>query len=157
MPSCFVSGGILARMYSEASQWAPFETGGVLLGVTTPVDVWVEQCIGPGPNARHHEARFVPDHEYQEEAIADAYAASGRRLAYLGDWHSHPAGPLSLSSEDVSTFHRIARHPEARQRQPIMMIVAGGSSWTARVWRVGGGPWRPFRRRFQALSLVIVE
>lgn len=157
MPSCFIPRGVLAKMYSEAARRAPLETGGVLLGVTTPSDVWIEELIGPGPNAVHHETRFVPDHGYQEEAIADSYAASGRRLAYLGDWHSHPDGPLSLSSSDLQTLRNIARHHRARQPRPIMGIVAGRTSWTARVWRVGGSRWRSLKRRLEEVLIVVVD
>jgi integrative and conjugative element protein (TIGR02256 family) len=157
MPSCFIPHAVLTKMYSEAAKRAPLETGGVLLGLTTPTDVWIEELIGPGPTARHNETRFVPDHEYQEQAIADSYAVSGRRLAYLGDWHSHPDGPLSLSSRDLQTLRNIARHKRARQPRPIMAIVAGGPSWAARVWRVGGGRWRPFKCRVEEVLLVVID
>jgi integrative and conjugative element protein (TIGR02256 family) len=115
---------------------APAETGGVLLGY------WVEEggepvvthAIGPGPEAVHERTRFIPDDEYQYAEIARLYRESGRRLSYLGDWHTHPGGAAYLSRNDRATLRRIASYAAARAPRPVMLILAPGPNWEPSAW-----------------------
>lgn len=130
----------LATMKSEAERTAPKETGGVLLGYWSDnrVDVVITSAVGPGPRALHRRRSFVPDYRYHESEVARVYRESGRRIAYLGDWHSHPNGPLKLSMIDLMTQLRIALSHKARAPMALMFILAGGTPWRSGVWRLGG-------------------
>lgn len=99
------------------------ETGGVLLGWRSPGHICVTNMVGPGPAARHDKASFDPDAEWQATQIAQLYAESGRRLSYLGDWHTHPGATPNPSARDRQTLRTIARHPPARCPQPVMVIL----------------------------------
>lgn len=133
---------VLTVMGREADRAGRDETGGVLLGywarpATAGVqtgDVVITMALGPGPLAEHRRFSFTPDHGYHEREIAAAYAASGRRWTYLGDWHTHPNGPGELSRQDEATMARIALAPEARAPHPIMLILAGGAPWITHAW-----------------------
>lgn len=127
----------------EATKMAPLETGGVLMGYFKGVDVVITDWIGAGPSARHEGASFEPDYDFQEREIAKIYQASGRVTTYVGDWHSHPEGGLALSRTDRGTLKRIANHPAARARQPLMMILAGRAPWRLGIWS-----WQPTFLRF---------
>jgi integrative and conjugative element protein (TIGR02256 family) len=118
---------VIDAMRSEAERTYPRETGGVLLGYSDAAnnDSVVRALVGPGQRAQHGRWSFVPDHEYHEREVARLYAVSGRIWTYLGDWHSHPAGPLSLSLTDRLTMGRIARSAAARASHPIMTIISG--------------------------------
>jgi len=132
----------------EAARTAPYETGGVLLGYRGEGgDVVVTDVVGPGPNASHARASFVPDHGYHDGEIARLYAESGRRHAYLGDWHSHPGGSCALSRTDRRTLRRIATTAEARAPEPLMLIVGGFVDWTfaAHHLALGAAWFRPVR------------
>src|SRR3989442_1461190 len=85
---------VLQTMVVEARRRAPNETGGVLLGYWADAgrQVVITDAVGPGPQAAHRRTSFEPDHEFQEAEIRRLYRGSGRRLAYLGDWHTHPRG-----------------------------------------------------------------
>jgi integrative and conjugative element protein (TIGR02256 family) len=143
-------------MQAEAETWAPLETGGALLGywaaaTNGPV---VTHFVGPGPRASHSPNRFEPDYDYQNAEIARRYSASGRRLHYLGDWHSHPDGSGYLSDKDRATFLTIAQSKEARAARPIMVVLAGKDRWAISAWqfeRRNG----IFRRRHFAVSLAV--
>lgn len=131
---------ILSLMVLEANDRFPLETGGILLGR------WVEakratitQMIGPGPRAKHCRASFEPDYEFQEAEIAKAHASADLGCEYLGDWHSHPRGPLSPSSTDMRVLHKIASYPAARCKDPTMCIISGGPYWAASAWRLVNG------------------
>ena len=123
MTIIWLGNGIAHELLYQAEQWTPLETGGVLLGWRSPGHVCVTNIIGPGPAAHHTGTSFRPDAVWQAEQIAQLYAASGRRLAYLGDWHTHPGATPVPSPRDVQTLDSIARHPSARCPQPIMIII----------------------------------
>lgn len=137
----------------EAARTYPNETGGILLGYTAEDEtIVVRAIIGPGPNAIHRPTSFVPDHTYQDREVARGYENSGRLWTYLGDWHSHPGGTTRLSTTDRRTLRRIARAPEARVTQPLMLIVAGKPhAWRIRVHRLMTPCWR---LRTQELTVV---
>jgi integrative and conjugative element protein (TIGR02256 family) len=113
----------------------------VLMGYQVGPETVVSNTIGPGPDARHSETAYLPDHEYQEVEVARMYAHSGRRTTYLGDWHTHPNGRLYLSRTDASTLKAISAHSPARVHEPVMAIVAG----IVGDWRMGAWQWHPRR------------
>lgn len=106
----------------------PNETGGVLLGWRDRADTVVTHLLGPGPNAWHGKTWFHPDGQWQASRIAELYEQSGRRLSYLGDWHTHPDGVPTPSRQDRATLARISRTAEARCPSPLMLILGGPDS-----------------------------
>ncbi len=119
----------------EASSRAPNESGGVLLGYwADPHQVVVTNAVGPGPRASHTRTHFRPDYAYQENEIARVYTASGFRLTYLGDWHSHPGGAPHMSAKDRQTLKRIASFEPARAPKALLAILAGLDTWELSIW-----------------------
>lgn len=125
----------LQLMVDDGSRWAPEETGGILVGYWAgDEETVVTAAIDAGPNSTHHAGGFLPDADYQAAQIAKLYEQSGRYHGYLGDWHTHPLGGLSLSRTDRGTMRRIARHADARCPRPLMMLLADSMAWQAAVW-----------------------
>ncbi|UKA54509.1 Mov34/MPN/PAD-1 family protein [Arthrobacter sp. FW305-BF8] len=89
----------------------------------SPGHTCVTNEVGPGPGASHNKASFNPDADWQSHQIARLYADSGRRLAYLGDWHTHPGAFPTPGARDLETLQAIARHSPARCPEPIMVII----------------------------------
>lgn len=112
---------------AEAKRHAPLETGGMLLGYsspgTEPEELMVQAVTGPGPDAVHLTNRFEPDATWQQQRLAEAYERSGRTTTYLGDWHTHPGGAPTASRADRRTARRIARTQAARMPRPLMLIL----------------------------------
>lgn len=144
----------LDKALAEASRTYPLETGGVLLGWRADRrQVVVAEVVGPGPDAEHRPRSFRPDAAWQQHRINEIYGNSGRCITYLGDWHTHPNGSVSLSPRDTTTLRRIARHPEARAPRPVMAVLGGGapewhlgvrqidSAWALRVRRLQVRPY----------------
>jgi integrative and conjugative element protein (TIGR02256 family) len=144
----------LTAALAEAGRAFPQETGGVLLGWAGPAgDVVVDQVLGPGPGAIHAARSFHPDAAWQQEQIVAAYQASGRRLEYLGDWHTHPSGLATPSSRDLATLRHIARHAEVRAPRPVMAIFAGGTKWRLGIQRLNGPrAWRAKRLQLRVFD-----
>jgi integrative and conjugative element protein (TIGR02256 family) len=128
---------VYACIAKEAATRAPLETGGVLLGYCSQDgdDAVITHSIGPGPHAVHERFGFTPDQEFHIAEIARMYTTSGRRLAYLGDWHTHPGGSARLSPRDLKTLKSIAMHKHARAPRPIMLVLAPGPHWEPSAWR----------------------
>jgi integrative and conjugative element protein (TIGR02256 family) len=95
----------------------------------------VTHIIGPGPKAEFGKEDFQPDADFQHSEIDRIYQASGRRDAFLGDWHTHPHTTPFLSRRDRAAIRKVAKHPMSHQPHPIMAILAGGDPWRLIVWR----------------------
>lgn len=132
MKSIWISEEAFTSLVTEANRVYPLETGGVLLGYFAengePV---VFTNIGPGPAGVHLRTRFTPDHSWQCKQIDLAFEKSNGTLAYMGDWHTHPDTSPQMSWLDQRTLRTIARHPQARISQPLMLIGGGTpQNWT---------------------------
>lgn len=116
---------------TQTRSWAPLETGGMLVGYRESgapnADGVVTHLIGAGPDAVRERSRFVPDGRWQQAELATLYAAYGRSVTYLGDWHSHPRGTARPSPADRKTYGRVARDPDARCPHPIVVIATAKS------------------------------
>lgn len=123
-------------MAGEASERAPLETGGMLLGYISdegdPPEAVIEQVIPPGPNALHGRARFMPDGRWQRQRMLRVFTRSNGVTTYLGDWHSHPSGGPAPSALDIKTARKIARRRRSRTQHPLMTILYGSE----RHWHV---------------------
>lgn len=125
----------------QADEWAPLETGGILLGYRDDesATLMMTTIVGPGPNADHKVDSFVPDAKWQEREISRLYAASGRRIEYLGDWHTHPTGSSLMSRRDRRTLKTISKSRTARARRPLMVVVSRGEPvWNIHAYRLNG-------------------
>lgn len=129
---------IIEDMIKYANQTFPSETGGCLMGYFSKnkKDIVVSSLVGPGPNSKNNKTSFIPDYGFQEREIKKLYAKLKRCHTYLGDWHSHPNGSLSLSPTDKTALNNIARYPKARVPQPIMMLLADNpDNWKVKSWQ----------------------
>jgi integrative and conjugative element protein (TIGR02256 family) len=85
---------------------------------------------------RMRSTALSPDGRWQQSLLETAYAESGRTLAYLGDWHSHPRGPRRPSGPDRDTAAAVAASVPARAPQPLTLIIARRvGRWSAHSYR----------------------
>lgn len=138
----WVARSVVGAVASEASRYPHEETGGILLGYWRAEDVVLTATIGAGPNARRGSTWLKPDQDWQLRELAEAYAASGRTITYVGDWHTHPGGAPTPSRRDRRTLRAVRRSTMARTRRPLMMIVGPDADSAPRLWCLLSG-WRP--------------
>lgn len=120
---CWFEHAALSELLDEARRWWARETGGALLGWREGTDVVVQRVLGPGPKAKHGFSHFEPDHEWQAQEGAKVYKESGRTIAFLGDWHTHPRGSAIPSPQDRKTMATIAEDKDFRAPHPLSAIV----------------------------------
>lgn len=134
----WISSKAKIQILNLVQDFYPKEVGGLLWGYQIPKQKCnvITDIVGPGPNAQHSIANFIPDYGYQEYKIAKLYEKD-RRFSYIGDWHSHPDGLSFLSRKDKKTLRRISRYRPARLGCPLMLVVAGSpSNWTITAYQL---------------------
>lgn len=150
---------VLQFCQREADHAVPRETGGVLMGWHRQerAEIVIVHAVGPGPGSIHRSNRFDPDNEHHIAEIGDVYQRSGRKVTYLGDWHTHPFGSTGPSRVDRRTLAKIAEHDESRCPEPVLLILAGNRVdgwepashvWAPRplfLWELPGSEIRPLR------------
>lgn len=109
---------------------APFETGGILIGVATPDGVWITTVIevvvvDKRRTSYRAPARVTP-------MLVDEARKCDPRLGYIGDWHSHPAD-ASASAVDLRTLRTITRG-RADVKRVILVARTDGSTWRIEAW-----------------------
>lgn len=101
----------------------PWEVGGWLLGYWTADEsnVVITHATPPGPcgtpfgvriSARGHRERFD-----------QAWAASDGHVTFVGDWHTHPGGPVAPSDKDRAALSKLATQHDYGTPQPLAIIV----------------------------------
>jgi integrative and conjugative element protein (TIGR02256 family) len=123
-PTCWIRRKAYESLISEARRWPMRETGGALLGYREGEAALVEWVLGPGPKASHGYSHFEPDAAWQQSEGERIYAASGRTIAYLGDWHTHPHGGPYPSRQDRETAKLIATDEGFRAPRPLYAIAS---------------------------------
>lgn len=121
----WIADAAIRTILAEATDRAPLETGGMLVGYRghDRPELVVTAATGPGPRARHRRYTFAPDGHWQQRLLAAIYEQSGRVTSYLGDWHSHPDGRPLPSTRDLKTARKVSRRSSARAPHPITLIL----------------------------------
>lgn len=107
------------ELIAAAANAAPFETGGVLLGVRAGRDSWVT-TVAHLPPEEPTPARYVLPKGATGPAV-DVARARDPRVGYLGEWHSHPTGG-GPSSSDRAVMQTLAWYLPFPQ--PLLIVVA---------------------------------
>lgn len=120
---CWFYEDALRDLLVEARRWWLRETGGALLGWREGSEYVVDRVLGPGPDAKHGFSSFEPDGSWQVEQGRNTYYESGRTVAYVGEWHTHPRGGAQPSFQDVATAREIAEDESFRAPFPLSAIA----------------------------------
>lgn len=115
---------------------SPRETGGILLGrYSNALDYALVTSITKAPSdSRSGRTWFVRGVRGLQSKIDNMWRR--KQGYYLGEWHFHPFGEPSPSGTDSSQMREIARSPQYRCPEPILLIIGGDppNNWTARAF-----------------------
>jgi integrative and conjugative element protein (TIGR02256 family) len=153
---CWVRPEALETLLAEARRWPLRETGGALLGWRDANSAVITHVLGPGPHAKHGWSHFEPDGAWQQREGERVYLESGRTVAYLGDWHTHPHGQPHPSQQDRETAELIAEDQRFRAPQPLYAIA--GKPWyrlRTSEWELRMMEWRDGALQNMRLRTII--
>jgi hypothetical protein len=131
-PPVYVIEGALAEVEAFAETAAPFETGGLIVGVATDTSVWITAFVEIEVPERHLARFAIP--AGATHPIIDRLRATDGRIGYLGDWHSHPAD-IGPSGRDFSTLADLVVGSLGRRRM-IGLVRRTGGAWELGLWGV---------------------
>lgn len=113
-------------MLSRARSNAPSEAGGALVGHYTDdlrfAVVTRVICLENRAQPRQPK-RFVRDGASLSSFLLRAWRKTCGGEYYLGEWHSHPAGPPEPSGRDRREMEAIASEPEEKCRAPVLVLL----------------------------------
>jgi proteasome lid subunit RPN8/RPN11 len=114
----------LQQMIDHVDAWAPLEACGLLAGLNSKVELVIEVA-----NQARSEVRFEMEPIGQWKAF-EQIESSGLEL--LGIFHSHPAGPATVSPTDIAESAYDVVH--------VILSPVGGL-WRARGFWIEGGSY----------------
>jgi integrative and conjugative element protein (TIGR02256 family) len=99
------------------------ETGGILLGHDPAADGGIEVTTAgdPGPAADRRSDGFTRDLAHAQRLADQAYDRDGS--VWLGEWHTHPTGPVTPSSQDMGTYQKLFAHERLDFERIVSLIV----------------------------------
>jgi len=126
----------LEQIEKMTKEHIPKEYGGILLGSCTHdrkeariYEVYHPKKYQAGP------AHFERPPEEMNHFLQKRYKESKGKIDYLGEWHSHPTGPLAPSSLDKQAMKEIASLKSVNTNLPILLIrTASGGCTTVKIY-----------------------
>jgi integrative and conjugative element protein (TIGR02256 family) len=103
------------------------ESGGILLGFRRGPHLHVVEITAPQPDDTQSRTAFHRKSKAHQKIALARWAASGSRLDYVGEWHSHPESNPMPSGVDWREWRAIL----ALRTAPMLFLILGTS----------GPPW----------------
>ena len=103
------------------------ESGGILLGFRRGPHLHVVEITAPQPDDKQSRTAFHRKSEAHQKIALARWAASGSRLDYVGEWHSHPESDPMPSRVDWREWRAIL----APRTAPMLFLILG----------ISGPPW----------------
>jgi integrative and conjugative element protein (TIGR02256 family) len=99
------------------------ETGGILLGHEPgdPERIVIATAGDPGPGAHRSRSDFQRDLAHAKNLADAAYLRD--QSVWVGEWHTHPRGPVCPSDRDLRTYRRFLLDPELHFIRVASLII----------------------------------
>jgi len=134
-PPVNVHDGVIERIARLSRQSKDgLETGGILLGSSAgPSDPLIVRYAGEaGPKAARKPNFFLRDLSFADHFAREQNAVDGSQ--WIGEWHTHPDGPLTPSEADLGTYFSHLSDPALRFGVFIAIIVVPlEESWNSQL------------------------
>lgn len=115
---------LLDELYQHGLSHYPKEYGGLLIGRYTDdrLTAVIEKTILP---KRYKASRYYFERgsEGLKEELETLYQQEPK-LFYIGEWHTHPDGPIDPSGRDKATMAQLVQDENVFINNPILLILA---------------------------------
>lgn len=115
---------LLDELYVQGLSHYPKEYGGLLIGRYTAdhSTAVIEKTILP---KRYKASRYYFERgsEGLKEELEALYQQEPK-LFYVGEWHTHPDGPVDPSGRDKATMAQLVKEENVFIYNPILLILA---------------------------------
>lgn len=101
------------------------EAGGILLGMIRGPHLEITDFTIPGKQDIRKLYDFYRQDPIHQQKAADAWHSSGKTMAFLGDWHTHPYGEPAPSSTDKKSW----RESVSGQRPQMVFVIISPEEW----------------------------
>ncbi|WP_082401871.1 Mov34/MPN/PAD-1 family protein [Achromobacter dolens] len=113
------------KHYRQRFFWQP-ESGGILLGRRRGKHLEVMLATGPSHKDRRSTFSFVREADWHAELAEQAWRQGGKKIDYLGEWHTHPQRVPTPSIIDRREWRKlILQRPDSTS---ILVVVVGTKS-----------------------------
>lgn len=127
---CFgisLSDDVIAELTRYCGAAYPLETGGILLGHYNPNrDMAIIAKVSPPPSDSKSGRRWFYRGVSGLQLLIDKLW--GQKNFYLGEWHLHPDGSPTASSDDIKAISRISTTDGYHCPEPVLLIIGGAPS-----------------------------
>ena len=125
---------VLERIAQSSLEHRPLEAGGLLLGYRKDACIEIVDCTEPSESDFATPNRFVRQDAHHIAYAKRCWAASGQRIDWVGEWHSHPDSSPNPSCTDLRSWKKIVR----RHGAPMVYLICGATSLYSGLMRPGG-------------------
>lgn len=119
--------GLQEILMAEMGKAMPRETGGVFIGIVNNKTkcIHITDVITAPPDSSSNEVCFIRGVEGLKDQVNYHKLNSGQTFGYVGEWHSHPHGPMEPSGKDIRTMseYKKAYDSEGLGMPVFVMIV----------------------------------
>ncbi len=101
------------------------EQGGILIGGRRGPHIEVVEMTFPAAVDESSRYYFTRKDGTHQDAANAAWLRTHHTLSYVGEWHSHPYGPIQPSWTDMTVWRRVTE----QQKLPCIFILVTPSGW----------------------------
>lgn len=100
--------GIVEQLTTQFALAGAIETGGVLAGICNhkTKTIHVSGLVNAPRDSKRSPTQFIRGHAGLPSTISAIEKKSGGQVGYIGEWHTHPAGPDFLSEDDMESVDK---------------------------------------------------
>jgi proteasome lid subunit RPN8/RPN11 len=128
---------LLRRVSALRAERLPNETGGVFIGAfdLERKIAYIVDTVPSPPDSTEWPVLYIRGCRGLPERLQQIDQMTVGMLQYVGEWHSHPDGSTSPSTEDRKVFKWLSEHMRMDGLPPMMAIVGEGGIVS---WFLGG-------------------
>jgi len=117
---------VIETMKAQMGLKMPNETGGVFLGSVNykTKTIHVVDIITEPADSVSDEICFHRGIDGLPEKVQEAHEGSGGQIGYIGEWHTHPFGPNTMSTKDMQTARKFkAKLNQMDNPLPVFLTI----------------------------------